>query len=225
MAGVLPHPGDPGVAHLGLLGARRPACATNSPVRVGAEDHPLVVAVQGEAVVEQLGALLAPVAGPVAGRRRRSRRGWNIERVRGSQLLSSSSVIGCGETDPNPRRGLIAALTGEASHLAARCDASARFRARCDASANGSAVEGARVGRDVDGMLLQPLASGTIFEHHLVSGGQHDRCRHTVVIGSGPVLRGDAPAITRDAVRGAVLRSRRREVVADAVLVIGETRP
>src|SRR3954453_23977175 len=33
---------------------------------VGPEDHPLLVAVQGEAVVEQLRALLAPVAAPVA---------------------------------------------------------------------------------------------------------------------------------------------------------------
>src|SRR5919201_1589732 len=36
------------------------------PIGVGPEDHPLLLAVQGEAVVEQLGALLAPVAAPVA---------------------------------------------------------------------------------------------------------------------------------------------------------------
>jgi nicotinamide-nucleotide amidase len=35
------------------------------PVGVGPEDHPLLRAVQGSAVVEQLGALLTPVAGPV----------------------------------------------------------------------------------------------------------------------------------------------------------------
>jgi len=37
------------------------------PVRVGPEDHPLLLVVHGEAVLEQLGALLAPVAAPVAG--------------------------------------------------------------------------------------------------------------------------------------------------------------
>lgn len=51
--------------HLGLLGARgqhRSEC----PIRLGPEDHPLLRAVQGKAVVQQLGALLTPVAGPVA---------------------------------------------------------------------------------------------------------------------------------------------------------------
>src|SRR5215218_7719288 len=60
-----PHPGDPWVTHLGLLGARGQH-PRERPIRVGPEDHPLLLAVQGEAVVEQLGALLAPVAGPVA---------------------------------------------------------------------------------------------------------------------------------------------------------------
>jgi hypothetical protein len=36
------------------------------PEGVGPEDHPLLRVVQGEAVVEELGALLAPVAAPVA---------------------------------------------------------------------------------------------------------------------------------------------------------------
>ena len=40
-------------------------CA-NSPICVGAEDHSLLLVVQREAVVEQFGALLAPVAAPVA---------------------------------------------------------------------------------------------------------------------------------------------------------------
>ena len=60
-----PHPGDPRVTHLGLLGARGQHLRER-PICVGPEDHPLLLAVQGEAVVEQLGALLAPVAGPVA---------------------------------------------------------------------------------------------------------------------------------------------------------------
>ena len=56
--------GEP-VTHFGLLGARGQH-PRECPIRVGAEDHPLFRAVQGKAVVEQLGALLAPVAGPVA---------------------------------------------------------------------------------------------------------------------------------------------------------------
>jgi hypothetical protein len=36
------------------------------PIGVGPEDHPLLGAVQGKAVVEQLGALLTPIAAPVA---------------------------------------------------------------------------------------------------------------------------------------------------------------
>ena len=58
------HPRDPRVTHLGLLGARGQHLHER-PERVRPEDHPLLRVVQGEAVVEQLGALLAPVAGPV----------------------------------------------------------------------------------------------------------------------------------------------------------------
>jgi hypothetical protein len=77
----VPHPGDPRVTDLGLLGARGQHLRVRT-IRVGPEDHPLLLVVQGEAVVEQLGALLAPVAAPVpavgavaveAGRRRRCR--------------------------------------------------------------------------------------------------------------------------------------------------------
>src|SRR5450755_1306506 len=60
-----PHPADPRVTHLGLLGARGQH-PRKRPVRVGPEDHPLLLAIEGEAVLEELGALLAPVASPVA---------------------------------------------------------------------------------------------------------------------------------------------------------------
>src|ERR671910_960386 len=53
------------VTHLGLLGARGQH-PRERPIRVGPEDHPLLLAVQGEAVVEQLRALLTPVAAPIA---------------------------------------------------------------------------------------------------------------------------------------------------------------
>src|SRR3954463_9588330 len=61
----VPHPGDPWVTHVGLLVARGQHLRER-PIRVGPKNHPLLRAVQLEAVVEQLGALLAPVAGPVA---------------------------------------------------------------------------------------------------------------------------------------------------------------
>ena len=85
-----PHPGDPWVTHLGLLGARgQHPC--ERPIRVGPEDHPLLLAVHGEAVVEQLGALLAPVAGPVAagvGGAEAIEAGEDVERVgRGHDAL------------------------------------------------------------------------------------------------------------------------------------------
>src|SRR3954469_8630437 len=48
-----------------LLGARGQH-ARERPIGLGPEDHPLLLAVRGEAVLEELGALLAPVAAPVA---------------------------------------------------------------------------------------------------------------------------------------------------------------
>jgi hypothetical protein len=53
-----PHPGDPWVTHLGLFGARGQH-PRERPIRIGPEDHPLLLAIQGEAVAEELGALLA----------------------------------------------------------------------------------------------------------------------------------------------------------------------
>src|SRR3954465_1692316 len=59
------HARKPRVTHFGVLGARGQHPHEGSEC-VGAEDHPLLLAVEGKAVLEQLGALLAPVAGPVA---------------------------------------------------------------------------------------------------------------------------------------------------------------
>src|SRR5207249_2333120 len=56
---------DPRVAHVGVLRARRQHLRER-PVGVGPEHHPLVLVVDGEAVVEEFGTLLAPVAGPIA---------------------------------------------------------------------------------------------------------------------------------------------------------------
>src|SRR5450432_3031425 len=61
----VPHPGDPRVSHLGLLGARGNNIQKLLE-RGGSEDQPLLRVERGEAAAEQLGALLAPVAAPVA---------------------------------------------------------------------------------------------------------------------------------------------------------------
>jgi hypothetical protein len=60
-----PHSGDPWVTHAGVLGARDQQLH-ELPIGVGPEDHPLLRVVGGKAVLEQLGALLTPVAAPVA---------------------------------------------------------------------------------------------------------------------------------------------------------------
>jgi hypothetical protein len=56
-----PHPGG----QVGQVGPA-PQQLQEGAKGVGPEDHPLLGVVQGEAVVEQLGALLAPIAAPVA---------------------------------------------------------------------------------------------------------------------------------------------------------------
>ena len=97
-----PHPGDPRVTHFGLLGARGQH-PRECPIRVGPEDHPLLRAVQGKAVVEQLGALLAPVAAPVAaGGAVAVEAGKDVEGV-GSRPCRSPRVrlIGCGYRPAN----------------------------------------------------------------------------------------------------------------------------
>ncbi len=60
-----PHPVVHRVTHLGLLGARAQQLH-HLPKGGGAEDHPLVRLVHGEAALEELGTVLAPVAAPVA---------------------------------------------------------------------------------------------------------------------------------------------------------------
>src|SRR2546421_12710057 len=82
----------PWVTHFGLLGAR---CQhpRECPIGVGPEDHPLLRAVQGEAVVEQLGALLTPVAGPVAaGGAVAVEAGKDVEGVGSGHVV----LLGCG---------------------------------------------------------------------------------------------------------------------------------
>ena len=97
-----PHPGDPGVTHAGLLGARAQHLH-EFPVGAGPEHHPLLPVVQGEAAVKQFRALLAPVAAPVAVRGSRSRPGWKRRQRCRSRSWRSPRVrlIGYVETTGN----------------------------------------------------------------------------------------------------------------------------
>ena len=82
-------------------------------------------------------------------------------------------------------------------------------------------LESARVGRDVDGMLLQ-CCEWHDLQHRLIGGGQHDGRRDAVAVSSGPVHRRNAPAVARRESGEAILRSRSGQVVADAALVLEE---
>src|SRR5918995_6808112 len=83
----------------------RPASA-RTPIRVGPEDHPLLRVEQGEAVVEQLGALLAPVAAPVAAVGAVAvEAGKDVEGVgSGHDVSPRVRLIGCVDTDWKSRR-------------------------------------------------------------------------------------------------------------------------
>src|SRR5215211_1325547 len=63
-------------------------------IGVGPEDHPLLLLVQGEAAVEKLGALLTPIATPVAAvvRAEAVEAGKDVEGVRGGHVV----LLGCG---------------------------------------------------------------------------------------------------------------------------------
>src|ERR671912_1438547 len=79
------------------------------PIGVGAEDHPLLDVVQRKAVLEELGALLAPVAGPVgAGGAVAVEAGKDVEGVgSGHVTLLGCRLIGAG-TGGDQLRNLIA---------------------------------------------------------------------------------------------------------------------
>src|SRR5215203_594772 len=89
----IPHPGIYQVTHLRLLGARVQHLH-ELPKGVGPEDHPLLLLVQGEAAVEKLGALLTPIATPVATvvRAEAVEAGKDVEGVRGGHVV----LLGCG---------------------------------------------------------------------------------------------------------------------------------
>ena len=73
----------------------------------------------------------------------------------------------------------------------------------------------------VDGVLAQRLERHDL-QRALVRRGEHDVRRGAVLVGAQPVDRRDAPAVAGHEAREAVQRHRRREVVADAALVVEE---
>ena len=73
----------------------------------------------------------------------------------------------------------------------------------------------------VDGVPLQHVDRDER-EHRLVGSGEHDVRGVAGVVRPGPVDGGDAPPVPRVQPREAVERHRRRQVVADAALVLEE---
>jgi hypothetical protein len=67
---------------------------------------------------------------------------------------------------------------------------------------------------------------GHDLQDSLVGGRQNDRCRNAIAIGTSPVQCGHARSrsVTRYQSREAVLRPWRRQVVADAALLVEELR-
>src|SRR4051812_28358791 len=84
-----------------------------------------------------------------------------------------------------------------------------------------SRLQLAGIGGHVDRVLAQRFQSHDL-QHLLVRRGQDHRCSGRRVVGASPVHRGHAPAVTRRKSREAVLGHRRRQVIADAALVLQE---
>lgn len=80
-----------------------------------------------------------------------------------------------------------------------------------------------RVGWDVDRVLLQSIERDDL-ERPLMRGLEYDIGRRAIHMRSKPVRCGHTPAITRDEPREPILRHRRDQVVADAVLMFEELR-
>ena len=108
---------------------------------------------------------------------------------------------GSDENEPEARRG-------------------ARARPR-RLTAPGSGLERPRVGRDVDGVLLESGERHDV-ERPLMGGRQHDVGRGAVEVGPKPVHGGDAPAVAGREPGKLELRHGSGEVVADATLVLEE---
>jgi hypothetical protein len=87
----------------------------------------------------------------------------------------------------------------------------------------GLLVEGAEVGGDVDGVLLEDLQRHDL-QRALMGRGEHHRGGGAVAVCPQPVRRGHAPPVPRDEAGEGELGHRRGEVVADAALVLEELR-
>jgi hypothetical protein len=120
---------------------RTPRCSRQHPgecsIGVRPEDHPLLRVVQGKAVVEQLGALLAPVAAPVGAGTDGPvavEAGKDVEGVGGGHVVPSCAVDRCGSRlGPAAKliAGGLATVVAQASHCGtpddlARCPSDRR---------------------------------------------------------------------------------------------------
>ena len=112
---------------------------------------------------------------------------------------------------------------GVAHRQRARAQAAARARRGLRRATAAQSDSGPGIRRHVDGVLLERLERHEL-ERALVRRRQHDVGRDAVLVGAPPVERGHAPAVAGHQPREAVLRHRRRQVVADAALVLEELR-
>ncbi len=89
------------------------------------------------------------------------------------------------------------------------------------AGAGCSVPQCARIRGDVDGVLGKHC-EGHDLKRPFMSGGQDDMGGRAIVMSSQPVSCRHAPAVSRHQPRELELRNRRRQVVADAALVLKE---
>ena len=85
----------------------------------------------------------------------------------------------------------------------------------------GSVPQCARIRGDVDGVLGKHC-EGHDLKRPFMSGGQDHRGGRAIVMSSQPVSCRHAPAVSRHQPRELELRNRRRQIVADAALVLKE---
>jgi len=77
------------------------------------------------------------------------------------------------------------------------------------------------MGGNVKGVSLE-RGEGNHIQGTLVGRCEHHRRSNPVVVGAEPIQSRDTPAVPGDQAREAELRHRRREIIADAALVVEE---
>src|SRR6478735_1771767 len=135
---------------------------------------------------------------------------WTPTRARSASVPRSRSAS-------TTRRALFSSMLLESTHTAHLSGGRATRPGR-----TGSAlVQPAQVTGHVHGVPLQH-GEWDQREHGGVRRGEHDRRGRPLAVGARPVGGRDAPAVARVQAGELVLRHRRREVVADASLVVEE---